>query len=123
MRGRIAIQGNLLGDAPLRDRLLQEPLGCGHIAPFTQEKVNGLPVLVDPPIEIDPVAFHLSICFVDAPGGTHRPSIALPALHKVWHVPPYPAHDSGVRYIEMSLRHHFHEVSITQLVGYIPANT
>jgi hypothetical protein len=46
MRGRIAIQRDLLGDTPLRDHLLQELLGRSHIASFTQEKVNGLPLLV-----------------------------------------------------------------------------
>src|SRR3954469_23552687 len=102
MRGRRALQRDLLGDTPLRDHLLQELLGRSHIASCTQEKVTGLPLLVDPSIQIDPVAFHLDIGFVDAPGGAYRPSIMLPALHEVWHVPLHPAHNGGVRYIEMS---------------------
>jgi len=66
-----------------------------------------LPLPVDSPIQIDPGGLSSYIRFrstrQEAP--TDR-AIALPALQEVWHVPLHPAQDRGVRYIEMSLRHH-----------------
>ena len=54
MRGGIAIQRDLLGDAPLLDRLLQEPLGRSNIAVFTQEKIDGLSLPIHRAVEVDP---------------------------------------------------------------------
>ena len=67
MGGRIPIERNLLRSAALLDRLLQELLGRGDIAVFTQEKVDGFPFFVDPTVEVDPFAFKLDVSFVDAP--------------------------------------------------------
>ena len=80
MRGGIAIQRDLLGNAPLLDRLLQEPLGRSHIAPFTQEKVNSLPLFVYSSIEIDPVPFHFP-AFLGLSSGHASPMLMVTALH------------------------------------------
>ena len=59
MGGGIAIKRDLLRDSALLDRLLQEPLRRGNIPLFTQEKVNGLSLGIDPAIEIGPLPLNL----------------------------------------------------------------
>ena len=77
VRGRIPIQRDLLRHAALLDRLLQEPLRRGDIAPCTQEKIDGLLTLINPSIQISPGAFNLAIRFVDTPRRAHRPTKAI----------------------------------------------
>jgi hypothetical protein len=48
VRGRLAIQRELLGDASLRERLWQEPLSRSYIAPFAQVKSMLRPSLSTP---------------------------------------------------------------------------
>jgi hypothetical protein len=52
---------DLLGDAPLLDRLLQEPLGRDNITVFAQEKINGLslPIPCVAPVTIARAIFEL----------------------------------------------------------------
>lgn len=39
-------------------------------------------------VEINPLAAHLDIGFVDAPGSTSRSTKAVPALDELWRIPP-----------------------------------
>ena len=54
MGGGIPVQGNLLRNSALLDRPLQEPFRRSDIPLFTQEKVDRLPLFVDPAVEGDP---------------------------------------------------------------------
>ena len=110
------MEGDLFRHSALLDRLLQEPLRGGNIAVVTQEKVDGLSLGVDPPIELCPLAFELHVGFVDVPRRTHRSGIVPPALRERWHKALHPPPNSGVRYINMPLRHPFGQVAIIQLV-------
>ena len=71
MGSGIPIQGNLLRNSALLDRLLQKPLRRGDIPLFTQEKVDRVPLFVHSAVEVDPFAFKLDVGLVDAPRGSH----------------------------------------------------
>jgi len=90
VRGRIPIQRDLLRHAALLDRLLQEPLRRGDIAPSTQEKIDGLLTLINPSIQISPGAFNLAIRFVDTTRTPYGARIPLPALRKLRDIALHP---------------------------------
>src|SRR4029453_12394456 len=114
MCGRIAGQRALLRHPMLFDRLLQEALRRSDIAPFTQEKIDGLPILVNPAIEVAPASFDLYVGFVDTPRHSNRPDIWSPPLLKFGHVALNPAHNGGVGQLYMALRPHLRQVSVAQ---------
>jgi len=60
----------------------KEPLSGGHISPFAQEKVDGSTRFIDGPVQVNPLAFHLDISLIYAPGIADRPRITAPALLK-----------------------------------------
>src|SRR5262245_12096051 len=122
MRSGIPIECELLEEARLLDRLLQESLSRSDIAVFTQVKINGLPRFVHPPVQINPLALDLDIRLVDAPGRARPPSIAPLPLLEFWDIMLYPPHDRSMRYLNAPLGHHVREVPIAQLVRNIPSH-
>ena len=102
MRGGIAIQRDLLGDAPLLDRARKEALGRGNIAVFTQEKINGLSFPIHCTVQIAPLPFDPNVRFLAPPRDVYWSGEALD-----------PTHNSSMRKINMSFRHHIYEVAIT----------
>src|SRR5260221_10044325 len=93
MRRCIALECDLLGDAPLLVGLLQELFGGRHIAVFTQEKINGLSLFVHASIKIDPFAFELYVGSSGAgeshPHALTEPNVTLPS-HSARIVQPSP---------------------------------
>jgi hypothetical protein len=75
------------------DRLLEEGLGCGHIACPAQPEVDGLPGFVHGSIEVDPLAAYLDIGLIDSPRATTGSSKAVPAHDELQGISPNPAHD------------------------------
>src|ERR1043166_9248784 len=71
--GGTPIDRNLLRYAALAtDRLREEALGRFLVALLCEEKVNGLPVLIDCTVQIFPLTFYLNIGLVEAPTRPHR---------------------------------------------------
>jgi hypothetical protein len=52
------------------DRLLEEGLGCGHIACAAQPEVDGLPGFIHGSVGVDPLAAYLDIGLIDSPRAT-----------------------------------------------------
>ena len=61
----------------------KEPLGGGHITPSAQEEVDGAPLFIDGPVEVNPLAAYLDISLVHAPRVTHRQGVRQPTLFKI----------------------------------------
>ena len=60
MRSRIAVEGDRLWRLPLMpDCLLEEGLGCGHVACPAEPEVDCMSTLVYRSIEVRPLAAHL----------------------------------------------------------------
>lgn len=80
-------------------------------------------MLVDSAVEVVPLCPDGHIGFVDAPGGTDRSGEPLPAFFNLRDVATHPSENRRVRNDDPSLRHHFHQISVREPVGDIPADT
>ena len=67
--------------------------------------------------------FDPNLRLIAPPRGIHRFSVALPAFRKFRDVPLDPTLNSRIGQIDRPLRHHFHQVAITSLVGHVPPDT
>src|SRR5262245_10021955 len=112
MRGSIAIEGHLLRNSLLLDRLLKKPLCRSHIALFTEQKVYGLSHFIDATIEVSPLPADLDVGLIDSPRRPDRLSVPVPVLLKLRDIALHPPHNGGVRHLNAPLRHHFPQVSI-----------
>ena len=92
MRRGIAVEGDGVRRPPfMPDRLLEEGLGCGHIACPAQPEVDGLPGFIHGSVEVDPLAAYLDVGLIDSPRATTGSSKAVPALDEFRGVPPNPS--------------------------------
>jgi len=74
----------------------KEPFcGC-NIAAFTQEKIHRAALAIHRTVKVDPLATHLEVRFVHAPGIAHRQGLPLPAFLKIWDVLLHPTKNGGV---------------------------
>jgi hypothetical protein len=97
-------------------------LGRGDAAIRKKQKIHGLAVLVDSPIEIIPLASDLDVGLVDAPGIIHGSCEAVPALLKLRHIANHSAMNGGVRHANAALGHHGYEIPIAQPIGDVPTD-
>jgi hypothetical protein len=67
MRSGIAIERDLLREAPLHDRTRKEALGCSNIAVFAQEKIDGLSLSIYRAVEVGPVPFDSNVRLIAPP--------------------------------------------------------
>jgi hypothetical protein len=78
-----------------------------------------------PPIctRADPFAAQFDIRLIDTPGLTGGRAKTVPAFDELRCIALHPTQDRGVRQRQSSLGHHFHQVSQTELVAQVRANT
>ena len=72
MVGLAVVDHNPLGSAIPLQRLAQELLGGGQIAPFTKPEFNCVAGVVDSTVEITPLATDLDVCLINMSFATHR---------------------------------------------------
>jgi hypothetical protein len=63
---------------------------------FTQEKIHRAALAIHRTVQVDPLATHLEVRFVHAPGISHRQGVPLPAFLKIWDVLLHPTKNGGV---------------------------
>ena len=79
MRGGVAVQRDHPRGSMLFRRIGEEPLGGDYIAPFAQEKINSSALFIDRAIQVNPLALHLNVGLIHAPGVAHSPRVLAPA--------------------------------------------
>ena len=88
------------------DCLLEEGFRCRYIACTAKPEVDCISTLVYSSIEVRPLAAHLDIGLIDAPGATSGPVKAIPALDELGRIPLHPTQDGGMRKVQSALRYH-----------------
>lgn len=79
-------------------------------------------VFLDSSVEVGPAAFDLDVGLVDAPRSAHWASKTAPPFFEFWNIALDPAHIRRVSQRQSVFGHHFHEVSVAELVLQIPAH-
>ena len=105
-----------------RKCLSEERLRSGDTAIRTKQKIHGLAVLVDSPIEKIPFPLNFDIGFIDTPGSIDGSGVAVPSLLELRHIAIHPTKNRRVRHDNPPLRHHRGEIPIAQAVSDIPAD-
>ena len=78
--GAVTVRGDPVGDlAGGRLRRTEEGLGRRHVAVLAEHRVDQPPVPVDGPVQIDPAASDLGVCFINMPVATAGTTRAMPA--------------------------------------------
>jgi hypothetical protein len=81
MRSCVTVEGDRKWRLPIMpDCLLEEGLGCRHIAYPAEPEVDRLSTPVYRSVEIGPAAAHLEIGFIDSLGTTSRSAKAIPTF-------------------------------------------
>src|ERR1700733_7290274 len=121
MRCRITVQCDGPWQRSLHfDRLAEERLGCSDIAPGAEPKVYCLPIAIDRPVQIDPLAADFHVGLVDAPRRTYRPRELVPATLELRNIMMHPTHNGGVGHRQAALGHHLHQIPETELEAQVP---
>ncbi len=60
----------------LRDRLSEEPFGCGDVAVFAEEEINSMSLFIYCPVEIRPSSSDFDIRLINTPRGADRTGVA-----------------------------------------------
>lgn len=124
MRGSVSIQIDLLrpGRSGYLDRLAKELLRRTYSSICAEQRMDGLAVSIDGPINVLPAASNEHRGLVRPPGRMGRPCQSRPASLKFRHVMLHPAHNGRVAHGHITLGHHGGEVAIAQPVRYVPAD-
>src|SRR6266851_3274415 len=78
--GAALVDGHRFGNTILSDRFLKEMPGCNLVPLGAQQKIYGVTVLVDGPVEIPPFTFEPDVGLVHLPALAHRPLVAAKRL-------------------------------------------
>jgi site-specific DNA recombinase len=118
--GRAPINGDFLRHAVAADRLLQKPQGRLLIAVLGQQKVDGLTLLIDRPIEIAPLTFDLNIRLIHPPTDPHRALAPVKGFFQQGTVFHDPTLEGRVVDRHPALFHEFFHMPIAQGIRDIP---
>lgn len=116
------VKGDLLGRAVQIGGLFEEPTGCGMVSLGTQQKVDGVAITVDRPVQALPPAAGLHVSFVHSQASTDRAlAPAKPRRPHQQHL-DQPAMQRRVTNEDSALGHHLLDVQKAQRTGRVPAH-
>ena len=103
--------------------LAEEALGRCRVARRREVEVDRVPVLIDGPVQIGPLAADLHVGLVDAPAGRAWPA-PLPAepLLDLGRVPLNPTVDRRMVDHDATLAHHLLEIAIAHPIAAVPSD-
>src|ERR1017187_10846427 len=115
----MAIQGHLARPSRRirRQRLAEERLRRGYATIPTQQKINALALLIHSSIQVVPFAANGNVRLVSPPRRADAACMSIPSLLELEDIPNDPSQNCRVRDLDATLRHHRHEISISQPVG------
>src|SRR4029077_13863127 len=85
--------------------------------------VDGAPLFINGPVEVNPLAAYLDISLVHAPRVTHRQGVPAPAHFKLGDILLHPPKDSRMGQSDTTFRHHLDEVTEAQFKCDAPSHT
>ncbi len=103
--------------------LTREAFGGLGIPRRTQEKLQGVPLRVNGPVEIHPGFADFDVRLVDFPGvgeGFHMRSASFVQFRGI---ALDPAIDGGMIHLQSPFQHHFLEVAIAERIAQVPTDT
>jgi hypothetical protein len=102
--------------------LTEKALGRIEVALGGEQEVDRLPVLVDGPVEVAPLAPHLDVGFVDAHRAAVRFAEPAKAALDGGCVGEHPAVDGGVIDLHAALQEHLLDVAVAEGVAQVPGD-
>jgi hypothetical protein len=120
--GVTTVNGDRLRDPVPADCLLQKPQRGLCIPMLGQQKVNGLAVLIDRPIQIAPLPLNLDVRLIHPPTDPYRTLAPVKRLFQQRAILDSPPVDGGVIDVNPTFCHEFLDVAGAQRVRYIPAH-
>jgi hypothetical protein len=118
--GLAPVGGDLLGDTMAADRLREKAERGFGISIFCEQKVNGLPGLIEGAIQIAPLPFDANVRLVHPPAAPHGPSTAVKRFLQLRAILQDPPVDGGVIHGDSPFLHQFFDVTRTQRIRHIP---
>ena len=120
--GSALVHRDLLGSTASLHGFLEEPQGCGLVAPGRQQEVDRLSLLVHRAVQVFLDTLDLDVSLVHAPAAAHRELVLAEHLLKQGQKPDRPAIDRGMVDEHAAFLHHFLQVAMAQRIRCIPAN-
>src|SRR5262245_34003246 len=120
--GLAPIDGDRFGDSETTNRLREKAERGLGIPVLREQKVNGLPGLINGSIPVLPRAFHVNIRLIYPPAASHRALAAVERLFQLSTILHDPALDGRALDRHPALRHQCFNLPIAQEVSDIPVH-
>ena len=106
----------------IRQHLAEEALGCVKIPVGGQQKVDRVPVLVDGPVQVAPLAADLDVGLIDLDRAAVRLAKRAQPFLDQWRIGQDPTVQGAVIDLQATLKEEFLDIAVAQRIAQVPGD-